>query len=229
MTMETDGNIWYMPYPFECQPIYIYSELLAPRKRGVGAKSLEVPETIHEHPNEKWADDSVHRYYRIPTLAIHANPSITMHCEVHRDNLLQRPTPLSVSRWVSADYFIWEMSAKLAGSLTDPAWTQCFKEYYRVEWQRIKENFQNIGDLPSRFVQEVPTPPYLLADVSIRTDEGSFYFPLCAQSGREMIHSPFWALWLFLLRQETQSVGTLKVLLRFPCRSHPRKSLASLP
>lgn len=224
MSTAITKNSRYRPYRFRYQRIDTHSALLAPRTGGIGAKTLELPGSVYEHPDEKWADDSVHRYYKVPTLVIHANPSVTIHCEVQRDKSVLRPTSLSVNRWVNAEYFIWEMSAKLADSLTNPVWTQFFNEHHQAEWQCIKELFQKIGDLPERFVQEVPTPPYFVADVSIRMDQGSFYFPLCAQSGREMIDSRFWAFWLFVLRQEAETVGTFNVVLRVPHLSPPNES-----
>lgn len=204
-------------YWIEYQRIESCSELQLPKKSGkFVAKPLQVDETIWEHPDEEWADDSVHRYYKVPTLAMHANPFIHMEYDVHRDALNVSSTPSSLNRWVSTEYFIWDVSASLAESNTDPVWTCHFNQHHQAEWQRIKAQVEKIADVPDRFVQEIPTPPFFAAEVTVHTETGGLYFPICAPPSGEMIDTPFWALWLVVLCQKSDYVRGPRVVLRVP-------------
>lgn len=210
----------YKTMRLKFQDIEMISELMAPRKFGLGPKKLEIAKKLREHADEKWADDSVHQYYKVPILAVNANPSILMHCVVQRDNI-PCPALVSVNRWVSTEYFIWEMSAGLADSGRNPIWTRFFERHHQVEWQRIQAQFETIADLADRFVLEIAVPPFLVAEVRIQTEDGERYFCLCSQSGRDMIDSPFWDLWMFILRQDTDSVELFDVTLRTPTITVP--------
>lgn len=102
--------------------------LLTPRRNDI-PKILEIGSTIPENPDEDWADDSVHTFYKVPMQAVTANPCIAMHCEVHRDD--SAPTPVSVNRWVNTEYFIWSMAAGLADGGRNAEWSGILEARYR--------------------------------------------------------------------------------------------------
>lgn len=205
------------PYTIEYQKIETYSDLMLPNKSGKNvAKPLQIDKPIMEHPDEELSDNSVHRHYRVPTVAMRANPFITMNYEVQRDALNTCPTPLSLNRWVSTEYLIWDLSASLAESNTDLAWTSHFNRHHHADWQRIKAQCEKLADLPDRFLQKIPPPPFFAAEITIQSTNGGLYFPICAPPSGEMITSPFWGLWLLILYQQSDSVGGFSVVLRIP-------------
>ena len=131
-------------------------------------RRLEIPSSITERPEEQWEDNEVHEFYKVPMQAVKANPQILMHTRVHRDTL-PNTAFVSLNTWVNADYFIWEMSAGLADSGRNPAWTRFFESTHQADWQQIQAQFEDVADRPERFVEEVPVPPFYVAEVRVDT------------------------------------------------------------
>jgi hypothetical protein len=192
--------------------IETFSNLLMPRKGGPGPKQLEIGKTIYESPYEKMADNSVHKFYKVPIQAVNANPAIVMHCEVRTaGGRLDPPVLVGMNRWVNTEYFIWFMAAALADSGRHAGWSRRF-ERYRVEWLRLREKVEEVADLAERFVLEIPKPPFAIAEVRVKAD--SLMYTLRAGAGGEMIDSRFWDLWNYILLQDADEVGTFEVVLR---------------
>ncbi|KAJ5944806.1 hypothetical protein N7516_004974 [Penicillium verrucosum] len=172
--------------------------------------------TIHEDPREEWLDNEVHRHYNMPMVVVRAEPHILMHCNVYRDTTSLLKTSACIDKWVNTEYFIWEMSAKLADSGVNPQWKEFFETQYKETWVQIQNEFESIADLPERFLHEVPVPPFEVAEVRISANETPCYWRLRANTGQHMIDTSFWHLWKLILKQKSPTVGPFDVILRGP-------------
>ncbi|KGO44918.1 hypothetical protein PEX2_024870 [Penicillium expansum] len=171
---------------------------------------------IREDAREEWMDNEVHRYYNMPMIIVRAKPHILMHCNVCRDTASLLKTPVSIDKWINAEYFIWEMSARLADSGVNPQWTKFFEEQYKEKWVQIQDEFESIADLPERFLHKVPVPPFQVAEVRIMAHKSPCYWRLRANTGRHMIYTSFWHLWKWILKAGSRTVGPFDVALRLP-------------
>ncbi|KAJ6137760.1 hypothetical protein N7471_004246 [Penicillium samsonianum] len=173
-------------------------------------------ETIREDASEEWVDNEVHRHYNMPMVVMRAKPRILMHCNVCRDTASLLKTSVSIDKWVNAEYFIWEMSAGLADSGVNPQWTEFFQKQYQEKWAQIQSEFENIADLPERFLRQIPVPPFQDAEVRIKANKFPCYWRLRANTSRHMIDTSFWHLWKSILKQDSLTVGPFDVTLRVP-------------
>ncbi|KAJ5834392.1 hypothetical protein N7447_000418 [Penicillium robsamsonii] len=171
---------------------------------------------IHEDAGEEWADNEVHRHYNMPMVAVRTKPRVLMRCNVCRDNVSLLKVRVSIDKWINAEYFIWEMSAGLADSDVSPQWTEFFEEHYREIWMLVQNEFEDIADLPERFLHKVPVPPFQAAEVRIKTNEFLCYWRIRANTGRHMIDTSFWHLWKLVLQQDSLIVGPFDVILKGP-------------
>jgi hypothetical protein len=179
--------------------------------------TMAIPlKTIHEDSREEWMDNEVHRHYNMPMVAVRAEPRVLMHCNVCRDTASVQKTSVSIDKWVNTEYFIWEMSAGLADSGANPQWTELFEEQYQGKWMQIQSEFESIADLPERFLHKVPVPPFLVAEVRIKTNKFPCHWRLRADTGRHMIDTSFWHLWKSILQQDSFNVGPFDVILKVP-------------
>ncbi|CAI7664144.1 unnamed protein product [Penicillium palitans] len=124
--------------------------------------------TIREDPREEWLDNEVHRHYNMPMVVVRAEPHILMHCNVYRDTTSLLKTSACIDKWVNTEYFIWAMSAGLADSGVNPQWTEFFENQYKDKWVQIQNEFESIADLPERFLHEVPSPPFEVAELILK-------------------------------------------------------------
>ncbi|KAJ5130744.1 uncharacterized protein N7515_006783 [Penicillium bovifimosum] len=174
---------------------------------------------IPEDTNEQWEDDEIHKQYNVPMVAVKAHPRVLMHCEVSRDTASALKIGVSIDKWISTEYFIWEMAAGLADSRINPHWTQFFDEHYKGKWEHIQHLYDGVVDLPERFIHPVPAPPFHVAEVRIQTEPVPRYWRLRANTGRPMIETGFWDLWKYILRCDASVVGPVEVILRAPSRT----------
>ncbi|EKV08346.1 hypothetical protein Pdw03_4520 [Penicillium digitatum] len=171
---------------------------------------------IREDTGEEWMDNEVHRYYNMPMVVVRAKPHVLMHCNVCRDTTSLLKTSVSIDKWISTEYFIWEMSAGLADSGVNPQWTEFFEDECKEKWVQIQGEFKSIADLPERFLHEVPAPPFQIAEVRITANKSPYSWRLRANSGRHLIYTSFWHLWKWVLKADPPTVGPFDIVLRVP-------------